>query len=145
MQSSNDSGMPTARLLFETLTDDPCVVAACRYLVTILSNQGGINLKPHAKTAKSDEKRLRDFKTKVTSVLTQLDVPDISIYAACEKDLYRKPRVGMWQKLLEDYSLESSEAVDLAGSIFVGDAGGRIAAKGGVPKDFACSDRSVPK
>jgi bifunctional polynucleotide phosphatase/kinase len=116
----------------------------CRYLLAILSNQGGLNANPSPDKAKVEVKRLSEFKAKVTAVLSQLDIPEISIYAACEKDRYRKPRVGMWHQLLQDYGLDESEdSVDLAGSVFVGDAGGRLAGKAGVSKDFACSDRSV--
>lgn len=112
------------------------------YLIAIISNQGGISLKPDPKTVKSDQKRLSDFKIKVTAVLSQLDLP-ISIYAATSRDQYRKPRTGMWEELLEDHDLEKPGAVDLDGSVFVGDAGGREAVPGGVLKDHACSDRSV--
>lgn len=104
-----------------------------------MSNQAGISLKPDPKTIKSDQKRLADFKAKVSAVLTQLDLP-ISVYAATSHDRYRKPRVGMWEELLEDYDLESAEAVDLDNSFFVGDAAGRLAI-GGRPKDFSCGDR----
>lgn len=114
------------------------------YLIAIISNQGGISLKPDPKTVKSDQKRLADFKAKVTAVLTQLDLP-ISIYAATSRDHYRKPRVGMWQELLEDHDLETAGAIDLDGSVFVGDAGGREAVAGGAVKDHSCSDRSVEK
>jgi bifunctional polynucleotide phosphatase/kinase len=72
-------------------------------------------------------------------VFNQLDIP-ISIYAATEKDTYRKPRTGMWSELLEDYDIHSPGDVDLENSIFVGDAGGRNAGNG-KPKDFSCSDR----
>lgn len=113
-----------------------------RYLVAVLSNQGGISLKPDPKTIKSDQKRLADFKGKVSAVITQLDLP-ISIYAATARDQYRKPRTGMWQELLEDYDLEAADAVDLQNSFFVGDAGGREAVPGGAVKDHSCVDRSV--
>ena len=110
-----------------------------------MSNQGGININPNPKTVKSDTKRLSDFKSKVAAVLTQLDLADVSIYVACDKDQYRKPRIGMWRELLADYGLnEAEKPVDLTESFFVGDAGGRLAGKAGIPKDFACSDRSVP-
>ncbi|KAI1587566.1 HisB Histidinol phosphatase [Pyrenophora tritici-repentis] len=111
------------------------------FLIAIISNQGGISLKPDPKTVKSDQKRLADFKTKVTAVLTQLDLP-ISIYAATSRDQYRKPRTGMWQELLEDYDVEHADAVDLENSVFVGDAGGREAVvAGSAAKDHSCSDR----
>ena len=113
----------------------------CRYLVAVLSNQAGISLKPDPKTIKSDQKRLADFKAKVTNVFKQLELP-LSIYAATSHDRYRKPRVGMWEELLEDHDLEHAEAVDLGNSFFVGDAAGR-GASGARPKDFSCGDRYV--
>ena len=106
----------------------------------MLSNQGGISLKPDPKKLKSDQKRLADFKGKVSAVLNQLELP-ISVYAATGHDQYRKPRVGMWQELLEDHDLEAAEAVDLENSFFVGDAAGREAAHGGNSKDHSCVDR----
>lgn len=112
-----------------------------RYLVAVLSNQAGISLKPDPKTIKSDQKRLADFKAKVSAVFKQLEVP-ISVYAATSHDRYRKPRIGMWGELLEDYDVEGAEAVDLDGSFFVGDAAGREASGGGA-KDFSCGDRYV--
>jgi bifunctional polynucleotide phosphatase/kinase len=112
------------------------------FLVAIVSNQGGISLKPDPKTVKSDQKRLADFKTKVTAVFTQLDFP-ISMYAATSRDQYRKPRKGIWHELLEDYDLEGAGSVDLEKSVFVGDAGGREAVAGGVAKDHSCVDRFV--
>lgn len=112
-----------------------------RYLVAVLSNQAGISLKPDPKTIKSDQKRLADFKAKVSTVFTQLELP-VSIYAATTHDRYRKPRVGMWDELREDYDLENAAAVDLDNSFFVGDAAGREAS-GKRPKDFSCGDRSV--
>lgn len=112
------------------------------YVVAVISNQGGISLKPDPKTIKSDQKRLADFKSKVSAVLTQLDLP-ISIYAATGKDEYRKPRVGMWQEVLDDYDCDSADAIDLENSFFVGDAGGRAAVFRGAVKDHSCVDRYV--
>lgn len=109
------------------------------YLVAVVSNQGGISLKPDPKSIKSDQKRLADFKGKVSAVFAQLDFP-LSVYAATIRDQYRKPRTGMWHELLEDYGIEA-DTVDLENSFFVGDAGGRGAVAGGVPKDHSCVDR----
>ncbi|KAF2085872.1 PNK3P-domain-containing protein [Saccharata proteae CBS 121410] len=106
------------------------------YLIAILSNQGGISLKSNNKPLKADLKRLADFKAKVANVLIQLDLP-IGIYAATAKDEYRKPRTGMWRKLLEYHDLTAKGSVHLEDSFFVGDAGGRTGAR----KDFSCSDR----
>ncbi|KAJ4324431.1 DNA kinase/phosphatase Pnk1 [Neodidymelliopsis sp. IMI 364377] len=108
----------------------------------VVSNQGGISLKSNPKTIKSDQKRLADFKSKVSSVVSQLDLP-ITVYAATGRDEYRKPRVGMWQELLEDHDLEGAESVDLENSFFVGDAGGREAVAGRSVKDHSCVDRYI--
>ncbi|KAF2002643.1 PNK3P-domain-containing protein [Amniculicola lignicola CBS 123094] len=113
------------------------------YTIIIISNQGGLKLPspngPASKTIKSDTKRLTDWKQKVSAVLTSLDLP-ISVYAATTRDVYRKPRTGMWTEMLEDFDLEGDEAVDLEGSFFVGDAGGRTGKEG---KDHSCCDRDL--
>ncbi|KAK7532386.1 polynucleotide kinase 3 phosphatase-domain-containing protein [Phyllosticta citribraziliensis] len=112
------------------------------YLVAIVSNQSGINLNSNAasKAPKADNKRLETFKTKLEAILSQLDLP-ISIYAATTKDEFRKPRPGMWRQLLDRNDLGAPDAVDMAESFFVGDAGGRSSTSGGKNKDFSCSDR----
>ena len=46
----------------------------------------------------------------------------------------------MWKDLLEDYDINLPGDLDLANSVFIGDAGGRDATKGRL-KDFSCSDR----
>lgn len=109
--------------------------------MVILSNQGGISLRSDPKTVKSDQKRLSDFKAKVSLVFAQLDFP-IAIYAATARDQYRKPRTGMWYELIEDLDLDVGDGPDLAGSFFIGDAGGRQAAWGD-RGDHSCSDRFV--
>ena len=73
------------------------------------------------------------FKQKVTSIMKHLDIP-FSIYAATEYDEFRKPRMGMWREILDDHDLDVADALDLNGSVFVGDAAGR-------PGDHSCSDR----
>ncbi|KAL7813583.1 PNK3P domain-containing protein [Trichoderma aethiopicum] len=125
------------------------------YHVAILSNQAGLKLHFDAKykgPKAAVQKRVADFKQKCNAVLTALDLP-IALYAATEKDIYRKPRTGMWKELCEDLEIPEGE-VDLKGSFFVGDAGGRVALLGkgdssaataaaaAVPKDFSCSDRN---
>jgi bifunctional polynucleotide phosphatase/kinase len=112
----------------------------CRsFRVVVISNQGGISLKPDTKAPKSQQTKHAAFKSKVSAVFGLLDIP-ISIYAATEKDIFRKPRTGMWKELLEDYDIHLPGDLDLEQSIFVGDAGGRQVG-GGKPKDFSCSDR----
>jgi bifunctional polynucleotide phosphatase/kinase len=106
------------------------------YLLVVLTNQSGIQLKP---TNKFNPNRLTEFKRKTTAVFTQLDLPIIT-YAATTQDHYRKPRTGMWEQVLEDYGLTTSD-IDLQNSIFIGDAGGRQT-NGKILKDFSCSDRN---
>ncbi|TDZ39419.1 Bifunctional polynucleotide phosphatase/kinase [Colletotrichum spinosum] len=118
------------------------------YRVVVLSNQAGLVLHPDpkAKTPKTAKDRVSAFKQKVNAVFTQLDIP-MSVYAATEKDMYRKPRIGMWKELCDDYDL--TDEVDLEESLFVGDAGGRTATvkseckNAATAKDFSCSDRNL--
>jgi bifunctional polynucleotide phosphatase/kinase len=109
------------------------------HLVIIFSNQANISLKENAKTLQKDATSLANFKAQVTAILRHLDFP-ISVYAATEPDKYRKPRVGMWQEMLEDYDLEADGSVDLQQSFYVGDAAGREKTSKR-RRDHACSDR----
>lgn len=110
--------------------------------VVVISNQGAVKLHPDPKTLKGDMKSLNQFKGKVTSVLSRLDLP-IVLFAATAHDTYRKPRAGMWQLLLNDLNLSEAD-IDHEQSIFVGDAAGRDGDKSqGVRKDHSSSDRDL--
>jgi bifunctional polynucleotide phosphatase/kinase len=114
--------------------------------VVIFTNQGGLTLHPDpkAKASKSPKNRVPAFKQKCSAVLSQLDIP-ITLYAATGKDIYRKPRPGMWTEMKDDYDLAESD-IDRENSVFVGDAGGRTAqpkGPGAAAKDFSCSDRNL--
>lgn len=122
------------------------------YHVVILSNQAGLTLHFDAnyKGPKANaQKRVAEFKQKCSAVLTSLDLP-MTVYAATAKDIYRKPRRGMWKEVCEDLEISEDE-VNLKDSFFVGDAGGRVAGLGkgangaavAVAKDFSCSDRNL--
>jgi bifunctional polynucleotide phosphatase/kinase len=116
------------------------------YRVVIFTNQGGLTLHPDPKSKgpKSAKNRVPAFKQKCSAVLSQLDIP-ITLYAATGKDIYRKPRPGMWTEMKEDYDLTESD-IDRENSVFVGDAGGRTAQPKGssaAAKDFSCSDRNL--
>ncbi|KAK1765385.1 polynucleotide kinase 3 phosphatase [Phialemonium atrogriseum] len=117
------------------------------YRVVIFTNQGGLTLHPDPKSKAPKnlgKNRVASFRQKCSSVLAQLDLP-LTLYAATAKDIYRKPRTGMWKEMCDDYDLRE-EDIDLENSIFVGDAGGRMAQLKGaaaVPKDFSCSDRNL--
>lgn len=108
----------------------------------VLSNQGGLSLRQHPKTAKSDQKRVREFKQKVEAVLESLELP-MSVYAATAYDQYRKPRTGMWQEALDDYDLDDAGRLDRDGCLFVGDAGGRVTSSGVGSDDFSDCDRAL--
>lgn len=120
------------------------------YQVVIFSNQGGLTLRfdeTYKGPKGNAQKRVAEFKQKCSAVLNALDIPT-TIYAATGKDLYRKPRIGMWKEACDDYDITEAE-VDLEHSFFVGDAGGRTARSAradegiaAVSKDFSCSDRN---
>ncbi|KAK4120461.1 PNK3P-domain-containing protein [Parathielavia appendiculata] len=116
------------------------------YRVVIFTNQGGLTLHPdpQAKGPKSAKNRVSTFKQKCSAVLSQLGIP-ITLYAATGRDIYRKPRPGMWNEMKVDYDLAESD-IDREKSLFVGDAGGRTADLKGASaaaKDFSCSDRNL--
>jgi len=99
-----------------------------------------VNLKGDPKMLKPDTKRLGQWKAKVTSILNNLDI-NITLYAATEKDEYRKPRPGMWREALEHFDLDAPGEVDLQESFYVGDAAGRTGDDQRSDVDFASSDR----
>lgn len=114
-----------------------------RFLVAILTNQAGLSIDPSSKKIETDKKRLADWKAKINAILNSLDLP-ISLYAATSHDIFRKPRTGLWQQLLEDHSLNGTDDVNLSKSFFVGDAGGRTkSSQSNHKNDFSCSDRFV--
>ena len=111
------------------------------YALVVISNQAAISLRSDIKTPKDGMRSLNSIKGKAAAVFKALDLP-MSLYAATEYDIFRKPRVRMWEQLTKDYGLTCDGEVDLEGSVFVGDAAGRTGdPKAGVKKDHACSDR----
>ena len=111
-----------------------------RYATVILTNQGRLSLKNDSKTVKSDQKSLATFKTKVESILSRFEFP-ITLLAATARDQYRKPRIGMWNELLDELDLNVGDGPDLYDSFFVGDAAGRPA-RDHIKADHSCSDRN---
>lgn len=115
------------------------------YDVVIFTNQGGLTLHAPAKSnpPKALKNRVAEFKQKCSVILSRLDIP-ITLYAATAKDIFRKPRTGMWTELKDDYDLTDDD-IDHENSIFVGDAGGRLAVTSDAAsrKDFSCSDRNL--
>lgn len=109
------------------------------FRLILLSNQGAVNLKDDPKLLAKDSVSLMRFKSQLSVILDQLDLP-ITIYAATGQDEYRKPRTGMWKEMIEDHGLGASGSVDLGASFYVGDAAGRPKTSQR-RKDHACSDR----
>jgi bifunctional polynucleotide phosphatase/kinase len=108
------------------------------FALLVFSNQAGLKLVDGAKAAEKVQK----FKRKVGAALAALDLP-VSVYAATEKDGFRKPATGMWERALGDRGWRA-EDVDHKASFFVGDAAGRLAgmvAGKKVAADFSASDR----
>lgn len=112
------------------------------FQIAFLSNQGGLNLDTGKvkTTMKIDKKKVSDFKEKVNVVLNRLDLP-ITLYAATQQDHYRKPRIGMWRVLLENYDI-NQDRVNMKESFFVGDAAGRLSSDEH-KADFGSSDRDL--
>jgi histidinol phosphatase-like enzyme len=67
-------------------------------------------------------------------VLNSLDIA-LTVYAATANDKYRKPRVGMWEEMVDDHDI-NVHGVDLNASFLIGDAAGRDG-------DHSDSDRFV--
>ncbi|KAI8092988.1 polynucleotide kinase 3 phosphatase-domain-containing protein [Halteromyces radiatus] len=100
------------------------------YKIVIFSNQNGLN----------SEKRIRDFKIKLDTILGQLSMP-VLLYAAMKKDQYRKPMTGMWEDMIKEYK-DDDVTIDLKQSFYVGDAAGRLDGwKHKMKRDHSCADR----
>lgn len=113
------------------------------YLVTIFTNQGGVSLRDKKpKNLSTDTLSLAKFKSQVVNIFNGLGLP-ISIYGASSQDRYRKPRIGMWEELLEDYDLQGEGAVDMDNSFYIGDAAGREKTDKRKKADWASSDRDL--
>ena len=92
------------------------------HITFIVSNQNGLN----------NEARIQMFKDKVEKILKQLDIP-IMLFAAIEKDVYRKPNDGIMRHHIVPV-LQSLNVHHIMAVTYVGDAAGRHG-------DFSGSDR----
>jgi bifunctional polynucleotide phosphatase/kinase len=82
--------------------------------IIIFSNQLGLKT----------DKKINTFKLKIEMMYKSLDIP-FKIFVSTNRNLYRKPCIGMWNLL--DHSITDT-------SIYIGDAAGR-------PGDFSDSDK----
>lgn len=113
-------------LASEQLADHPEHLSPHSYAIVILSNQAG---------QPAQQKKMFD---KMPLIGAKLDVP-FHCFAALGYDQYRKPGTGMIELFFEEYN-EGVE-VDVASSVYVGDAAGRPA-RMGMQEDHSDADRS---
>ncbi|PVH92059.1 PNK3P-domain-containing protein [Periconia macrospinosa] len=105
---------------------DPIVPSRLRKLykeegtvIVIVTNQGRLT------TPKGDEApEAALFKAKLDDICSQLDVP-VVIYAACANDKWRKPRLGCWHKMQDDFKELGFFSIPWERAVLVGDAAGR--------------------
>ncbi|KAK6028637.1 DNA 3'-phosphatase [Ostertagia ostertagi] len=98
------------------------------FKIVIFTNQKGI------KVGKVDK---NGFKRKVEAIVAKLGVP-AQAFVALGEGHYRKPCTGMWKELEE---ANGDIAIDVAKSLYVGDAAGRHKTKTRPKKDHSCADR----
>ncbi|EUC62214.1 polynucleotide phosphatase/kinase [Rhizoctonia solani AG-3 Rhs1AP] len=98
------------------------------FSIIVVSNQAGLPVKD----------REAKWKQKIPKIAQSAlsDVP-FRIFAAKQKDGFRKPMLGMWDALVDEFKKENV-VIDKAASYFVGDAAGRTA-----PKDHSAVDRKL--
>ncbi|RPD65808.1 PNK3P-domain-containing protein [Lentinus tigrinus ALCF2SS1-7] len=99
-------------------------VHAQGYSVVIITNQ-----------ALRTSTLISEWKKKIPLIANALSEVPFRIFAAIEKDGYRKPIPGMWYEL-ERIFAEDDVQIDVASSFFVGDAAGR-------PNDHSSTDRKL--
>ncbi|CDO70582.1 hypothetical protein BN946_scf184636.g15 [Trametes cinnabarina] len=94
------------------------------YAIVIITNQ-----------ALRTQSLINDWKKKIPLIANVLSDVPFHLFAATEKDGYRKPIPGMWYEL-ERIFAQDGVHIDLANSFFVGDAAGR-------PNDHSSTDRKL--
>ncbi|KAI0362797.1 PNK3P-domain-containing protein [Trametes cingulata] len=94
------------------------------YAIVIITNQ-----------ALRTQALINDWKKKIPLIANALSDVPFRLFAATEKDGYRKPIPGMWYEL-ERIFADDNVKIDLSASFFVGDAAGR-------PHDHSSTDRKL--
>lgn len=99
------------------------------YKIVIFTNQASIG---------SGRLSAKHFLYKIKNITQRIGVP-MQIFVATTNDKYRKPMIGMWQRLEQKNDLVS---IDKDNSFFVGDAAGRATNWAhGKKKDHSSADR----
>ncbi|XP_017764774.1 PREDICTED: uncharacterized protein F21D5.5 [Eufriesea mexicana] len=99
------------------------------YMIVVFTNQASIG---------SGRINAKSFRNKLRNVIQKIGIP-MQIFIATGYSIYRKPAIGMWQKMEEK---NNSIFIDKENSFYVGDAAGR--AKNWAPgrkKDHTSADR----
>ncbi|KAF8759016.1 PNK3P protein [Rhizoctonia solani] len=98
------------------------------FSIVVITNQAGLPVKG----------REAKWKQKIPQIAQSAfsDIP-FRIFAAKEKDGFRKPMLGMWDALVEEFK-KQNVVIDKNASYFVGDAAGRTK-----PKDHSAVDRKL--
>ncbi|XP_058806617.1 uncharacterized protein F21D5.5 isoform X2 [Phymastichus coffea] len=99
------------------------------YKIVIMSNQASLG---------TGKIRVKDFKLKIERLVKKIGVP-MQVYLAVGESIYRKPRTGMWQFLVDKKN--DGIQVDKENSFYVGDAAGRPANASRKKKDHSLADR----
>ena len=95
--------------------------------MAIMSNQKGVS---------KGSTTLRDVEGRMEQVVAACDVP-IQCFFSPGDDYYRKPCVGMWFHMAKECN--EGIAIDMASSMYVGDAAGRPPA-GPRKRDFSAGE-----
>ncbi|KLO19121.1 PNK3P-domain-containing protein [Schizopora paradoxa] len=94
------------------------------YAIVFISNQ---NL---------GDTRVKSWKTKFNAIAESLPDLPFRIFAATDKDIFRKPLPGMWYALESIYK-SGDVSIDIDASFYVGDAAGRSGDFAGTDRKFA--------
>jgi len=100
--------------------------------IAIFTNQNGIS---------TGHQSASDIQGKILDIVADCGVP-MQAFVASADDLHRKPATNMWEFFVAHCN--GGAEVDLASSVYVGDAAGRPAGwdeRAKTVKDFSCSDR----
>jgi len=98
------------------------------YKIAIFTNQKGISI------GKTKE---LDITTKIERIQKALGIPLIALIAT-DDDYYRKPSIGLWKLLFEEFNGEIKKP-DLKKCLYIGDAAGRKVNQSG-KKDWSNAD-----
>ncbi|GAA5905538.1 polynucleotide 3'-phosphatase [Sporobolomyces salmoneus] len=92
------------------------------YSILLISNQAG------------NPKQQKSFQDKLPLLARHLDVP-LRVFAALDRNIYRKPATGMWDVFVEKHN--GGLEIDYENSFYVGDAAGRAADHADTDRKFA--------